>query len=103
MTPAGMEPTTFRFVAQHLNHCATTVPGIKEYQNIIGTSCVKADPTGRGFEGVGLRPVACWDCGFESRREAWMSVCCECCVLLGRRLCVWLIIRPEESYRVWCV
>ena len=27
MTPAGIEPTTFRFVAQHLNHCATAVPG----------------------------------------------------------------------------
>ena len=26
MTPAGIEPVTFRFVAQHLNHCATTVP-----------------------------------------------------------------------------
>jgi len=23
MTPAGIEPTTFRFVAQHLNHCDT--------------------------------------------------------------------------------
>ena len=22
MTPAGIEPATFRFVAQHLNHCA---------------------------------------------------------------------------------
>jgi len=28
MTPAGIEPTTFRFVAQHLNHCATAVPQI---------------------------------------------------------------------------
>ena len=27
MTPAGFEPATFRFVAQHLNHCATAVPG----------------------------------------------------------------------------
>ena len=27
MTPAGIEPATFRFVAQHLNHCATAVPG----------------------------------------------------------------------------
>jgi len=27
---------------------------------------------------------------------AWMSVCCECCVLSGRSLC-------EESYRLWCV
>ena len=34
---------------------------------------------------------------------AWMSVCCECCVLLGRGLCDGLITRPEESYRLWCV
>jgi len=26
MTPAGIEPATFRFVAQHLNHCATSAP-----------------------------------------------------------------------------
>jgi len=26
MTPAAIEPATFRFVAQHLNHCATAVP-----------------------------------------------------------------------------
>jgi len=26
MTPSGIEPATFRFVAQHLNHCATPVP-----------------------------------------------------------------------------
>jgi len=25
-TPAGIELATFRFVAQHLNHCATAVP-----------------------------------------------------------------------------
>ena len=27
LTPAGIEPATFRFVAQHLNHCATAVEG----------------------------------------------------------------------------
>jgi len=27
LTPAGIEPATFRFVAQHLNHRATAVPG----------------------------------------------------------------------------
>ena len=32
-----------------------------------------------------------------------MFVCCECCVLTGRGLCDGLIIRPEESYRLWCV
>ena len=26
MTPAGIEPATFRFVTQHLNHCANAVP-----------------------------------------------------------------------------
>jgi hypothetical protein len=34
---------------------------------------------------------------------AWMSVSCEYCVLSGRGLCVGLITRPEESYRLWCV
>ena len=28
---------------------------------------------------------------------AWISVCCECCVLSGRGLCDELITRPEES------
>ena len=26
MKPYGIEPATFRFVAQYLNHCATAVP-----------------------------------------------------------------------------
>ena len=34
---------------------------------------------------------------------AWMSVCCECCVLSGRGLCDELITRPGESYRLWRV
>jgi len=33
MTPAGIEPATFRFIAQHLNHCATAVPQINGYGN----------------------------------------------------------------------
>jgi len=32
-----------------------------------------------------------------------MNVCPECFVLSGRRLCVGLFTRPEESYRLWCV
>jgi len=35
--------------------------------------------------------------------EAWMFVCCECCVLSGSGLCDGLITRPEESYRLWRV
>ena len=34
---------------------------------------------------------------------AWIFVCCECCVLSGRGLCDGLIIRSEESYRMWRV
>jgi hypothetical protein len=39
----------------------------------------------------------------EKKTAAWMSVCCECCVLSGRGLCDELVRRPEESYRLWCV
>ena len=28
MTPSGIEPATFRFVAQHLNHCSSAVPPV---------------------------------------------------------------------------
>ena len=30
MTPSGIEPATFQFVAQHLNHCATAVPLLQQ-------------------------------------------------------------------------
>ena len=26
LAPAGIEPATYRFIAQHLNHCVTAVP-----------------------------------------------------------------------------
>ena len=31
MTPSRIKPATFRFVAQHLNHCATPVPHSKDH------------------------------------------------------------------------
>ena len=34
MTPSGIEPATFRFVAQHLNHCATAVPILYSAQTL---------------------------------------------------------------------
>jgi len=30
LTPAGIDPATFRFVAQHLNHCATETDVLRE-------------------------------------------------------------------------
>ena len=58
-----------------------------------------------------------WPCGLRRRSSAarllrswvrippgaWMFVCCECCVLSGRGLCDVLIIRSEDSYRLWRV
>ena len=58
-----------------------------------------ASPSGRAVKGIGLRPLDCWDCGFESHQD----ICCECCVLSGRGLCDELITRPGESYQLWCV
>ena len=34
MISAGIEPATSRFVAQHLNHCATAVPGMQKFDHI---------------------------------------------------------------------
>jgi hypothetical protein len=47
-----------------------------------------ADPGGRAVYGVGLRPLACWDCGFEFRRgHTCLSlvsvVCCQVEVFAG--------------------
>jgi hypothetical protein len=43
---------------------------------------VYADPSGRAFKDVGLRPLTCWDCDFEScRGHGYLSVvsvvCCQ--------------------------
>jgi hypothetical protein len=35
MAPAGIETATFRFLAQHLNHCATAVPTTPDVPRII--------------------------------------------------------------------
>jgi len=59
-------------------------------------------PSVRAVYGVGLRPLAYWDCGFEYHRGHG-CLSCECCVLSGRGLCDELITRSVESYRLWCV
>ena len=45
-------------------------------------SLAHTDCSGCAVQGVGLRPLACWDCGFESCRG--MDVTAEWCVLSGR-------------------
>jgi len=43
LTPAGIEPATFRFVAQHLSHSATAVPPVYHvrYENVATDSIIK--------------------------------------------------------------
>jgi len=43
MTPSGIEPATFRFVAQHLNHCATAVPAACTGQTLISIAQIDTD------------------------------------------------------------
>lgn len=47
------------------------------------------------------RPLACWDCGFESRRGHECLLCMF--ALSSRGVCVGQITCPEESYPVWRV
>jgi len=44
----------------------------------------------RAVWGVGLRPFACWDYGFESRGCMEVLFSSECCELSGRGLCIGL-------------
>jgi hypothetical protein len=52
----------------------------------------KAWVSGRSFAGIA-----------GSNSTSGMDVCRKCCVLSGGSLCVGLITRPEQSYRLWCL
>ena len=54
-------------------------------------------PRGLRRGSAAIRLLGLW---VRMPQGTWMSVSCECCVLSGRRLCVGLITRPEESYRL---
>jgi len=45
MTPSGIEPATFRFVVQHLNHCATAVPNAHVLNTNHEMYCLPGSPT----------------------------------------------------------
>ena len=73
--------------------------GVKRLIRIYG---VPADLSGPAIEGMAVLWLACWDCGLESRiGHGYLSRVCVC-VLSSIILCFGLVIRPEESYRVWC-
>jgi len=88
------------FFLWHFWYLLLTVPYIclSVFNFSIGIIC-------KGPISVAARIAATPSLGLLIRipREAWMFVSCECCVLSRKGLCVGLITRPEESYRVWCV
>ena len=57
-------------------------------------------PRGLRRRSLAARLLRLW---FRIPPGVWIFVCCECCVLSGRGLCDGLIIRSEESYRMWRV
>ena len=59
----------------------------------------KAEVGGRAVYDVGLRPLDCWDRGFESRCGQKMSVYCVCCVLCWQQL----LRRVDCSFGGVCV
>ena len=67
---------------------------------LIGHLCWSQWPRGLGRTSLAARLLRLW---VRIPPGAWMFVCCECCVLSGRGLCDGLIIRSEESYRLWRV
>jgi len=56
---------------------------ILSHNGVYTLQCISiADLSGRAVYGVGLRPLACWDCGFESREghgclSVVSVVCCQ--------------------------
>jgi hypothetical protein len=52
--------------------------------------------------GVVLRPLACWDCGFESHR-GYGRLSCECCFLSGRDVCAPLSLSRGVLLNVVCL
>ena len=47
---------------------------------------LQVHPCGHALKGVGLRPLACWDFGFESRRGVEVCLLTVLCVVRYRSL-----------------
>ena len=92
--------TTSYKLGRHVNLQDSTYFTICKFWNSRQAVCRPQWPRGlrRGSAAASL--LGLW---VRIRRGAWMSVCCECCVLSGRGLCDEPITRPEESYRMWWV
>jgi hypothetical protein len=75
---------------------------IRYFGYSITLSSEVVNPGGRAVEGLGLRPLACRDCGFKFHQEQGYLSRVSVVSCTTRGFCYGPIPRPEESYRV-CV
>jgi len=98
LTLVGIEPATFRFVAQHLNHCATAVPTTSrniqkfyilptEYLYLLYVSQEKR----RSF------PYTAWTTGFYNRGSEFLGASSSLCWFNNKEFSVlYLQSRPAS-------
>ena len=96
MTPSGIEPATFRFVPQHLNHCATAVPfyevRIECFINSLYLFGVKIDASRLRWLFAGLSPRrSCFIPGERFVADIWHWD-----KFFARLFCLHLSIIPRE-------
>ena len=72
-----------------------TVHTVSILGRILSVNCRSQWPRGLRRRSAAARLLRSW---VRIPPEAWMFVCCDCCVLSGRCLCDELIARLEESY-----
>ena len=83
-------PVSIGATLHYSRHCHRSAANSET--NTLRTSYFKAGPSGRAVQGVGRRPLVCWDCGFASRRghrclSVVSVVCCRVAVsAMGRSL-----------------
>jgi len=81
-------------------YCTPTLEVCLYFRNVWSLYSRSQWPRGLRRSSAAARLLRLW---VRIPPRAWMSVCCECCVLSSRGLCDELIARLEESYRLWCV
>ena len=89
-----------QFIQLNLRSLVGLTPGWVHYIALTSCFCRSHWPLGLRRRSTAACLLRSW---VRNPPGAWMSVCCDCCVLSGRGRCDGLITRLEESYRLWCV
>ena len=66
--------------------------------DFVTVTILKAGPNGPAVQGVGLQPLACWDCGFESHRwHGCLSVVSVLCFQVEVSATSWSLVQRSSS------